>query len=219
MVGITILSSTNETNLSPKTGETRNLRVSLASTFNSETLSMKNHFTGGRLAVVLSLFAFVFSTFAFATPSKPIPITNTGGPIKLTTSYGGPTTATVTAPDWIKVEKTDNQFADGWQIITVSATVAPSDEPRAGTVEVSFDVGSSHKFRVEQAGRLVITKSSDTLSTQIPLEAIADAWFIPYEGDREPIPMVPNRMDAPKQRGWLFIKTKSGNRYSSWYFA
>lgn len=178
---------------------------------------MKNTFTHSRLAVILCLFTFAF-TVAFASPGKPLQLTNSGGPIKLAASHGGAATATVTAPDWIQVEQHDSKFTDGWQTITVSATVAPSDEPRTGTVEISFDIGSSHKFKVEQAGWLVITKSGDTLSTQIPIEAVADAYFIAFEGDREPIPMVPSRMDAPKRRGWLFVKTKSGKRYSGWYF-
>ena len=178
---------------------------------------MKNQLTHSRLAVILCLFAFAF-TVAFASSGKSLQLTNSGGPIKVTAAYAASASATVTVPDWIQVEQHDNRFTDGWQIITVSATVAPSDEPRTGTVEIAFDIGSSHKFKVEQAGRLVITKVGDTLVAQIPVEQIAEAYFIAYEGDREPIPMVPTRMDAPKQRGWLFVKTKSGKRYSGWYF-
>ena len=178
---------------------------------------MKNVLTHSRLALILCLFTFAF-TVAFASPGKPIQLPNTGGPIKVTAAQPAPASATVTSPDWIQVEQHDSRFTDGWQTITISATVAPSDEPRTGTVEISFDVGSSHKFKVEQAGRLVIRQDGRRISTQIPIEAILDAYFIAYEGDREPIPMVPSRMDAPKQRGWLFVKTKSGKRYSGWYF-
>ncbi len=178
---------------------------------------MKNVLTHSRLAVILCLFTFAF-TIAFASPSNPLQLTNTGGPIKVTAAYAAPANATVTVPDWIQVEQHESRFADGWQIITVSATVAPSDNPRTGVVEIAFDVGSSHKFKVEQAGRLIIRKDGEPISTQIPIEAVAHAYFIAYEGDREPIPMVPKQLKAPKQRGWLFIKTKSGNRYSSWYF-
>ena len=178
---------------------------------------MKNLFIHSRLAVILCLFTFAF-TVAFANPGKPLQLANIGGPIKVTAAQPAPASATVTVPDWIQVEQHENKFADGWQIITVSATVAPSDNPRTGVVEISFDVGSSHKFKVEQAGRLVIRRTGDFISTQIPIEAVAHAYFISYDGDREPIPMVPSRMDAPKQRGWLFVKTKSGKRYSGWYF-
>lgn len=163
----------------------------------------------------VAIAAMVFACLLTTATSADTLFTNTGGPFKVTAKFGGTAKATVTAPDWIEMKEESSNFDNGWQVVTVNSLIKPTDEPRSGEVVITFDTGTTHRFKVRQAGTLRLQNKGDTLTTQIPVELVASAQFLPYDGD--PIPVNIKKMKPPKQRGWLFVTTKSGNVYSAWH--
>lgn len=170
---------------------------------------MKKHF----------LVAFVIALcFTTATANADTLITNTGAPFKVTAKFGGPTDTTITTPDWIEVKKQTSEFADGWQTVTISTIIQPTDEPREGEITIHFGTITTQRFKVKQAGALRVKNKDDTITTQIPVAQIESVYFVPYRGDYEVVPLNASNIVAPKQRGWLFVKTRNGNTYSTWLF-